>query len=59
MFNPERNKSNGIQNFSEQIKEKSILQRIPEKRTIIPKPILTCEPEEVILQSKYSKLNRY
>ena len=57
MFNPERNKSNGIQNFSEQIKEKSILQRIPEKRTIIPKPILTCEPEEVILQSKYSKLN--
>ena len=51
MFNPERNKINGIQSFSEQIKEKSILQRIPPKPTVNHKPILKCEPEEVILQS--------
>jgi hypothetical protein len=56
MFNPERierNKNNnGIQYFSDKIKERSILQRIPSQPTIRSKPILTCEPEEVILQSK-------
>jgi hypothetical protein len=56
MFNPERierNKNNnGIQHFSDKIKERSILQRIPSQPTIRSKPILTCEPEEVILQSK-------
>ena len=50
MFNPERNK-NKVVSLSDQIKEKSILQKFPVVQNIKQKPILTCEPDEVILQS--------
>ena len=38
-------------NFDD-FKEKSILQRIIAPKSALSKPILRCEPDEVILQSK-------
>ena len=46
------NKKTGYTNFDD-FKEKSILQKIKPARIASSKPILRCEPDEVILQSKY------
>lgn len=53
MFIQKKKKNQGISEFSEQIKEKSILYRFNEdKYSTDEKNFLYCDPPEVILQSK-------
>ena len=56
MFIQKKKKNQGISEFSEQIKEKSILYRFPiESNTNDDKAFLYCDPPEVILQSNKFK----
>ena len=53
MFNEKKKKNQGISEFSEQIKEKSILYRFAKESSFSDeKNFLYCDPPEVILQSK-------
>lgn len=53
MFIQKKKKNQGISEFSEQIKEKSILYRFSkETNTPDEQNFLYCDPPEVILQSK-------
>ncbi len=54
MFVQIKKKNEGVNAYSEQIKEQSILKRFPkENRLTDEKNFLYCDPPEVILQSKF------
>lgn len=57
MFVQKKKKNEGVNAYSEQIKEQSILKKFPkENRLADEKNFLYCDPPEVILQSKILKM---
>ncbi len=56
MFVQKKKKNEGVNAYSEQIKEQSILKKFPKENTLLnEKNFLYCDPPEVILQSKNYK----
>lgn len=59
MFIQKKKKSQGVNAFSEEIKEQSILKRFPKPQILADeKNFLYCDPSEVILQSKFIILKK-
>lgn len=55
MFVQKKKKNEGVDAFSEQIKEQSILKRFPKENPLaVEKNFLYCDPPEVILQSNFN-----
>ncbi len=58
MFVQKKKKNEGVNAYSEQIKEQSILKKFPKENSLADeKNFLYCDPPEVILQSKFKIQN--